>query len=81
MPMTLQIDPVPPTSRSGVAALARDCGIEGWRRGLRRVTERRHHIRARGLARVALAPVLLVLEHPGAELRDERAASRTASRR
>jgi ABC-type transporter Mla maintaining outer membrane lipid asymmetry ATPase subunit MlaF len=73
MPMTLQIDPVPPEVAARVAALARDCGIarEGDDEWLRRVTgEVPPHIRARvHLARaVALAPALLVLEHPGADL-------------
>ena len=86
MPLTLQIDPVPPDVAIRVAALARECGIEGsagsgkdgsveW---LQRVTgEAPPHIRARlHLARaVALAPALLVLEHPGADLEaDARAA-------
>lgn len=80
MPMTLQIDPVPPDVAVRVAALARDSGIarEGRDEWLRRVTgEAPPHIRARvHLARaVALAPTLLVLEHPGADLEaDERAA-------
>jgi ABC-type transporter Mla maintaining outer membrane lipid asymmetry ATPase subunit MlaF len=78
MPLTLQIDPVPPDVAVRVAALARECGIEGevgagndqpgW---LKHVTgEAPAHIRARmHLARaVALAPALLVLEHPGADL-------------
>jgi ABC-type sulfate/molybdate transport systems ATPase subunit len=85
MPFTLQIDPVPPDVAARVAALARECGIEGpasagneqthW---LQHVTgEAPPHIRARmHLARaVALAPALLVLEHPGADLQaDARAA-------
>jgi ABC-type sulfate/molybdate transport systems ATPase subunit len=85
MPLTLQIDPVPPNVAVRVAALARECGIEGgagagneapeW---LQHVTgEAPAHIRARmHLARaVALAPALLVLEHPGADLQaDARAA-------
>ena len=85
MPLTLQIDPVPPDVAVRVAALARECGIEGpagagndqpgW---LQHVTgEAPAHIRARmHLARaVALAPALLVLEHPGADLQaDARAA-------
>ncbi len=85
MPLTLQIDPVPPDVAVRVAALARECGIEAaagagndgpaW---LRHVTgEAPAHIRARmHLARaVALAPALLVLEHPGADLQaDARAA-------
>ena len=80
MPMTLQIDPVPPDVAVRVAALARDCGIEpaGGGEWLQRVTgEAPPHIRARvHLARaVALAPALLVLEHPGADLEaEERAA-------
>jgi ABC-type transporter Mla maintaining outer membrane lipid asymmetry ATPase subunit MlaF len=85
MPLTLQIDPVPPDVTVRVAALARECGIEGeagagndlpgW---LKHVTgDAPAHIRARmHLARaVALAPALLVLEHPGADLpADARAA-------
>jgi ABC-type sulfate/molybdate transport systems ATPase subunit len=86
MALTLEIDPVPPGVAARVAALARDCGIERaadlapedgpeW---LNRVTgEAPAYIRARvHLARaVALAPALLVLEHPGADLpADERAA-------
>jgi ABC-type sulfate/molybdate transport systems ATPase subunit len=76
MPMTLQIEPVPPDVAVRVAALARDCGIEpaGGGEWLQRVTgEAPPHIRARvHLARaVALAPALLVLEHPGADLEAE----------
>jgi len=85
MPLTLQIDPVPPDVAVRVAALARECGIEraagagnGGSEWLQRVTgEVPAHIRARmHLARaVALAPALLVLEHPGADLQaDARAA-------
>lgn len=73
MPLTLQIDPIPPDVAVRVAALARECGIEGAGedRMLHRVTgEAPPHIRARvHLARaVALAPALLILEHPGADL-------------
>ena len=82
MPLTLQIDPVPPDVAARVAALARACGIEADGEGggawLQHVTgEAPPHIRARvHLARaVALAPALLVLEHPGADLpTDARAA-------
>jgi ABC-type transporter Mla maintaining outer membrane lipid asymmetry ATPase subunit MlaF len=82
MPFTLEIDPVPPDVAIQVAALARACGIlpadDDGGEGLRRVVgEASAHIRARvHLARaIALGPVLLVLEHPGAELpADERAA-------
>lgn len=82
MPLTLQIDPVPPDVATRVMALARDCGIAGpdedGKEWLQHVTgEAPPHIRARvHLARaVALAPALLVLEHPGADLRaDQRAA-------
>jgi nitrate/nitrite transport system ATP-binding protein len=86
MPFALQIDPVPPDVAARVAALARDCGIEratdagagGRGEWLQHVTgDAPPHIRARvHLARaVALAPALLVLEHPGADLQtDERAA-------
>jgi len=101
MPLTLQIDPVPPDVAARVAAMARDCGIErapepgpgaspgsspkgskdgedGRAEWLQRVTgDAPPHIRARvHLARaIALAPALLVLEHPGADLQpDERGA-------
>ena len=80
MPMTLQIDPVPADVAVRVAALARASGIAGERddQWLRRVTgDAPPHIRARvHLARaVALEPVMLVLEHPGADLQaSDRAA-------
>ena len=79
MPLTLQIDPVPPEIAVRVAALARRVRDRGARAGttwLPRVTgETPPHIRARvHLARaVALAPALLVLEHPGADARGGRA--------
>ena len=72
MSLTLQIDPVPPDVAARVATLARECGIEGGE-GLSRVTgDAPPHIRARmHLARaIALAPSLLVLEHPGADLQE-----------
>ena len=77
MPLTLAIDPVAPEIAARVAVLARDCGIEaavsadGKGEWLQRVTgEVPAAIRASvHLARaVALAPALLILEHPGAEL-------------
>jgi nitrate/nitrite transport system ATP-binding protein len=80
LPLTLSIDPVPPEIAVRVARLAEQVGIEaeGGHEWLPRVTgETPPHIQARvHLARaVALAPALLVLEHPGAELEPkERAA-------
>jgi ABC-type lipoprotein export system ATPase subunit len=69
MPLTLAIDPVPPDIVPQVEALARDCGIPGT--CLREITgEATPDIRARmHLARaIALAPQLIVLEHPAADL-------------
>ena len=82
MPMTLQIDPVPPSIVEKVVEFARQCGIvtgaADARASLQVVTgEAPASIRARvHFARaIALAPALLVLEHPGAELTpDERRA-------
>ena len=79
MPLTLEIDPVPPDVAARVVELARQCGIiDGGEDGLRRITgEAAPSIRARvHLARaIALRPALLVLEHVGAELEaDERLA-------
>ena len=80
MPMTLQIDPVPPAIAEKVVELARQCGIvtaeADVRASLQVVTgEAPAAIRARvHFARaIALEPALLILEHPGAELTaDER---------
>jgi len=82
MPMTLQIDPVPPAIALKVVELARQCGIvtsaADVRASLQVVTgEAPAAIRARvHFARaIALEPALLILEHPGAELAaDERLA-------
>ena len=81
MPLTLEIDPVPPDVAARVADLALQCGIidvPGGEDGLRRITgEAAPSIRARvHLARaIALRPALLVLEHAGADLAaDERLA-------
>jgi ABC-type ATPase involved in cell division len=81
IPLTLEIDPVPPDIAARVVELARRCGIldlTGGEDGLQRITgEAAPAIRARvHLARaIALRPVLLVLEHPGADLAaDERLA-------
>jgi ABC-type lipoprotein export system ATPase subunit len=82
MPMTLQIDPVPPAIALKVVELAHQCGIvtseADVRASLQVVTgEAPAAIRARvHFARaIALDPALLILEHPGAELAaDERLA-------
>jgi ABC-type transporter Mla maintaining outer membrane lipid asymmetry ATPase subunit MlaF len=81
IPLTLEIDPVPPDIAARVVELARRCGIldlTGGEDGLQRITgEAAPAIRARvHLARaIALRPALLVLEHPGADLAaDERFA-------
>jgi ABC-type ATPase involved in cell division len=81
IPLTLEIDPVPPDIAARVVELARRCGIldlTGGEDGLQRLTgEAAPAIRARiHLARaIALRPALLVLEHAGAELAaDERLA-------
>ena len=82
MPMTLQIDPVPPAIALKVVELARQCGIVAGeadvRVALQAVTgQAAAEIRARvHFARaIALEPALLILEHPGAELTaDERRA-------
>jgi ABC-type lipoprotein export system ATPase subunit len=69
MPWTLAIDPVPPDVAARVEALARGCGIPAA--SLRQVTgEAEPATRARmHLARaIALAPRLLVLEHPAVDL-------------
>jgi predicted ABC-type transport system involved in lysophospholipase L1 biosynthesis ATPase subunit len=81
MPLTLEIDPVPPDVAARVVGLARECRIldlTGGEDGLQRITgEAAPAIRARvHLARaIALRPALLILEHAGAELEaDERLA-------
>ena len=69
MPLTLQIDPVPPDAAGTAAAVAREAGIE--ERWLDRpvaalpasVKMRAHLVRA-----VVLGPALLILEHPTATL-------------
>ena len=81
MPLTLEIDPVPPDVAARVVELALavrhsqpDLAVED---GLRRITgEAAPSIRARvHLARaIALRPALLVLEHAGADLAGGRAA-------
>ena len=70
MPLTLQIDPVPPEAAARVAELARLCGIDGEQWLQRPAGDAPPSIRARmHLARaVALSPAILVLEHPGADL-------------
>ena len=81
MPLTLEIEPVPPDIATHVVELARQYGIldlTGGEDGLQRMTgEAAPSIRARvHLARaIALRPALLVLEHAGADLAaDERLA-------
>jgi ABC-type transporter Mla maintaining outer membrane lipid asymmetry ATPase subunit MlaF len=69
MPVTLDIEPVPPDVAARVAQLARDAGIE--ERCLDRpIAALDAAVRARAhLARaVALDPVLLIMEHPTAGL-------------
>jgi len=69
MPLTLQIDPVPPAAVATARAMARETGIgEAWLErpvaGLPADVKMRAHL-ARA---VMLAPSLLVLEHPTASL-------------
>jgi ABC-type sulfate/molybdate transport systems ATPase subunit len=69
MPFTLQIDPVPPAIAGQVRELAAACGLGGDDAALARLAgDVPPDVRARAhLARaVALAPTLLVLEHPTA---------------
>jgi ABC-type transporter Mla maintaining outer membrane lipid asymmetry ATPase subunit MlaF len=79
LPFGLEIDPVPPSTASRVAALARECGIpvddRGWL--TRPAADVPPDIRARlHLARaVALDPALLLLEHPTADIPDGARAS------
>jgi ABC-type lipoprotein export system ATPase subunit len=69
MPFTLQIDPVPADVADTVASLAAECGIatdsliEPVARFPPEVRARVHFARA-----VALAPELLILEHPTADI-------------
>jgi ABC-type transporter Mla maintaining outer membrane lipid asymmetry ATPase subunit MlaF len=73
LPFTLEIDPVPADVADRVVALARECGIPEEPSSLaRRAGEAPPDIRARvHLARaIALAPDLLVLEHPTLGLPD-----------
>ena len=69
MPLTLQIDPVPPGAAAAAAAVAREAGIDAqWLNrpvaGLPAdVKMRAHLVRA-----VVLGPQLLVMEHPTAVL-------------
>ena len=69
MPLTLQIDPIPDDAAAAARSLAREAGIEEeWLdrpvAGLPAAVKMRSHL-ARA---VALAPALLILEHPTATL-------------
>ena len=66
MPFTLQIEPVPGTSWNRVAALAAECGLaaELADRAGRKFDAARCARGCISRARVALAPKLLILEHP-----------------
>lgn len=74
LPFTLQVDPVDAATATRVAALAADCGLSapGREAGLlgKRAGDLGPDVRARAhLARaVALDPVLLVFEHPTAQI-------------
>ena len=72
MPFTLEIDPIPDDIRGRVHALARECGIAApWLP--QAASQLPPEIRGRAhLARaVALAPALLLLEHPTARIADQ----------
>lgn len=69
MPLTLQVDPIPPDAAAAASAVAREVGIDEslWDRPVAGLTAdvrmRAHLVRA-----VILEPQLLVLEHPTAAL-------------
>ena len=69
MPFTLQIDPVPPEIAERVRALALECGLAETQLNVQAAT-----LTGVGRARIhlaraaALAPTLLVLEHPTADV-------------
>jgi len=69
MPITLQIDPVPPQAAAAATALARDAGIDAAYldrpvAGLPPAVQMRAHL----VRAVILGPALLILEHPTATL-------------
>jgi ABC-type lipoprotein export system ATPase subunit len=69
MPLTLQIDPVPPDAAAAAASLAREAGIGAeWLD--RPVAALGHDVKMRAhlVRAVMLAPALLILEHPTATL-------------
>ncbi len=69
MPLTLQIDPVPPDAAAAAAALAREAGIdEPWLDRPVAALANDVRMRAHLVRAVMLAPALLVLEHPTATL-------------
>jgi ABC-type lipoprotein export system ATPase subunit len=69
MPLTLQIDPIPPAAEAAARALAGEAGIDETMLG-RPVAALPPSVKMRAhLARaVALGPALLILEHPTATL-------------
>jgi ABC-type transporter Mla maintaining outer membrane lipid asymmetry ATPase subunit MlaF len=80
MPFTLSIDPIPSDVREQVERLAAECGIPAA--DLERpMSDAAPAVRARAhLARaVALAPALLVLDHPTATIPDEGRSSFAAA--
>jgi ABC-type lipoprotein export system ATPase subunit len=71
MPFTLEIEPVPPDTRAAVDYLAEECGIppgsleDKTAESSPAIRARVHFARA-----IALAPTLVVLEHPTATIPD-----------
>lgn len=69
MPLTLQIDPVPPEAASAAAALAREAGIdEHWFGRPVAALAGDVRLRAHLVRAVIMKPMLLILEHPTATL-------------
>jgi branched-chain amino acid transport system ATP-binding protein len=69
LPFTLEIDPVPPGTRSRVATLAGECGIAAeWLEHAAGELPAEMRARAHLARAVALGPSLLLMEHPTAAL-------------
>jgi ABC-type transporter Mla maintaining outer membrane lipid asymmetry ATPase subunit MlaF len=73
LPFTLEIDPIPPSVIAQVSALAMECGIDPESLSHQAGTLPPHiRVRAHLARAVALNPKLLLIEHPTADLADDR---------